>query len=55
MSGLHDRFGTSENVIANIRISTDSLHESSGKLSQLSNKTRMSSYGLLELEIWVEH
>jgi hypothetical protein len=34
---------------------TNSLHESSGHLYQLSNKTRMSSFGLLKLEIWAEH
>jgi len=48
-------FLSEQNIIGNIRIWTDSLHESFGKLSQLSNKTRMSSFGLLELEIWVEH
>jgi len=44
-----------ENIIANIRIWTDSSHESSGKLSQLSNKIRIGTFGLLELEIWAEH
>jgi hypothetical protein len=48
-------FLSAENIIANIRIWTDSLHESSGKLSQISNKTRMRSFWLLELEIWAEH
>jgi len=44
-----------QNIIDNIRIGTDSLHESSGKLSQLSNKTKIGIFGLLELEIWTEH
>jgi hypothetical protein len=48
-------FLSEQNINANIRIWTDSLHESSGKLSPLFKKTRMSSFGLLELEIWVEH
>jgi hypothetical protein len=41
--------------IANIRIWIDSHHESSWELSQLSNKTRIRSFGLLELDIWAEH
>ena len=48
-------FLSAENIIANIIIWTDSLHESSGKLSLLSNKTRMRSFGLLELEIWAKY
>jgi hypothetical protein len=48
-------FLSAENVIANIKIWAASLHESSGKLSQLSNKSRTSAFGLLELEIWAEH
>jgi hypothetical protein len=39
----------------NIRIWTDSPHKSSGKLSQLSNKTSIGAFGLLELKIWAEH
>jgi len=46
---------SAKNIIANIRIEADSLHESSGKLSQLSNKIRIGAFGLLELEIWAEH
>jgi hypothetical protein len=46
---------SAKNVIANIRIETDSLHESSEKLSKLSNKTRIGAFGLLELKIWAEH
>ena len=41
--------------IANIRNWTNSLHESSGKLSQLSNVKRIGAFGLLELEIWAKH
>jgi hypothetical protein len=37
------------------KIWIDSLHKSSGKLSQISNKTRISAFGLLELELWAEH
>jgi hypothetical protein len=49
-------FLSADNVIANIRIWTDSLHDSSGKLSHLSNKKkRIGAFGLLELEIWAEH
>jgi hypothetical protein len=48
-------FLSEQNVIANIRIWIDSLHESFGKLSQISNKTRIGAFGLLELEIWAEH
>jgi len=48
-------FLSEQNVIANVRIWTDNLHKHSRHLSQLSNKTRMSSFGLLELEIWAEH
>jgi len=44
-----------QNVIANIIIWTDSLHESFGHLSQFFKNTRMSSFGLLELEIWAKH
>jgi len=47
-------FLSADNVIANIKIWTGSLHDSFGKLSHLSNKTRMRSFGLLELEIWAE-
>jgi hypothetical protein len=36
-----------QNIIANIRIWTDNLHESSGYLSHLSTKKWMSSFGLL--------
>jgi hypothetical protein len=53
--GNNPYFLSVENVIPNIKIWTDSPHESSGKLSQLSNKTRMKSFGLLKLEIWAEH
>jgi hypothetical protein len=45
----------SQKVIANIKIGAHSLHESCGKLSQISSKRRMSLFGLLELEIWAEH
>jgi hypothetical protein len=48
-------FLSEQNIIANVKIWTDILHESSGHLSQLSNKTRMSSFELLELEIWAEY
>jgi len=48
-------FLSAENVIANIRIWTDSLHKSYGQLSQLSKKTRIGAFELLELEIWAEH
>ena len=48
-------FLSAENVIANINIWADSLHESSGKLSQLSDKTRVDAFWLLELEIWAEN
>jgi hypothetical protein len=44
-----------QNVITNVRIWTYNLYESSGHLSPLSNKTRISSFGLLKLEIWVEY
>ena len=48
-------FLSEQNIIVNVIIWTDSLHESSGHLSQLSNKIQMSSFGLLELKIWAEH
>jgi hypothetical protein len=48
-------FLSEQNIIANVRIWTDSLHESSGNLSSLTNKTIMSSFGLLELKIWAEY
>jgi len=48
-------FLSEPNIIANVRIWIDSLHESSRNLSQLSNKTIMSSFEILELEIWAEH
>ena len=48
-------FLSAENVIANIQIWADSPNESSGKFSQLSNKTRIGAFELLELEIWAEH
>jgi hypothetical protein len=41
------KFLSGWNVIANIRIWTSGLHESCGK--------KMSSFGLLELEIWTKH
>ena len=41
-------FLSAENIIANTRIWIDSLHKSSGKLSQLSNKTRIGTFVLLE-------
>jgi hypothetical protein len=44
-------FLSEQNIIVNVIIWTDSLHESSGHLSQLSNKIRMSSFGLLEHKI----
>jgi hypothetical protein len=46
---------SAENIIANIRIGADSLYESSGKLSQLSNKIRIGAFGHLELKIWAEY
>jgi hypothetical protein len=42
-------------VIDNVRIWTDFCHESSRKLSHLSNKKRIGAFGLLELEIWAKH
>jgi len=48
-------FLSAENFIAHIRFWADSLHESSKKLSQLSNKRRIDAFGLLEFEIWAEH
>jgi len=44
-----------QNVIVNVRIWIDNLHESSRHLSQLSKKIRISAFGHLELEIWAEH
>jgi hypothetical protein len=49
-------FLSEQNIIANIKILIDSLHEHSGHLSQLKKKkTKTSSFRLLELEIWAEH
>jgi hypothetical protein len=48
-------FCLNKKVITNIIIWTDNIHESSRNLSQLSKKIRMSSFGLLELEIWAKH
>jgi len=48
-------FLSKQNVIANVRIRIDLNHESSRKLSQISRKKQLRSFGLLELEIWVEH
>ena len=48
-------FLSKQNVIDNVRIWTDLCHESFRKLSWLSNKKRIGAYGLLELEISIEH
>jgi hypothetical protein len=46
---------SAKNIIANIRIGTNSLHESSEKLSKLSKKIRIGAFGILELKIWAKH
>jgi hypothetical protein len=43
------------NVIASIRTGTTCTHNSYRKLSYLSRKKKLRSFGLLELEIWAEH
>jgi len=44
-----------QKIIDNVIIWTDLNHESSRKLSQLSRKKKLRSFGLLELEIWAKH
>jgi len=44
-----------QNGIAKIRIWKSGLYESCRNLSQFSTKRKISSFGLLELDIWTEH
>jgi len=44
-----------QKIIDNVIIWTDLNHESSRKLSQISRKKKLRSFGLLELEIRAEH
>ena len=48
-------FLSAKNIIDNVIILTGLNHESSRKLSHLSRKKKLRSFGLLELEIWAEH